>query len=377
MKIGILTQPLRNNYGGLIQCYALQKVLKLLGHDVWVVQRDYNEPPKTFTTHVVVCVKQIVKVLIGSRLFKNIQPNRYIVRNTAYFATKYISPKTKTITSNESLVKCHLIYKFDAYVVGSDQVWRPRYSPCITNYFLDFLSSDDCVKRVAYAASFGVAEWEFSEEKTNICRNLLKFFDGISVRENSAVDMCAKYLGRDDALHVLDPTMLLEKEDYIRLVEKENEPKSDGNLFCYVLDKSEDKSHIIRTIAEEIKAKPFTRMPKCDITKENLKVRLEDCVFPTVTAWLRAFMDADLVVTDSFHGCVFSIIFNKPFWVIGNNERGLARFDSLLSLYGLQNRLINGDSMPIDVIAPIDWTRVNAIKKLWQQKSMEFLRMNL
>lgn len=377
MKIGILTQPLRDNYGGLLQCFALQKVLKLLGHDVWVVQRNYNEGRIPLFMRIYICIKKLARLLIGSNLFKSLQPDRYARRKTTYFASRYINPKTKSITSNESLKDCHVRNGFDVYIVGSDQVWRPLYSPCITNYFLDFLSTDDKVKRVAYAASFGVDEWEFSEEETTTCRDLLRLFDGVSVREDSAVDLCANYLGREDVLHVLDPTMLLEKEDYIRLVEMENEPKSLGNLFCYILDDSEDKRLIIGTIASQISAVPFTQMPKCAITYENLKERLEDCVFPTVTAWLRAFMDAEMVITDSFHGCVFSIIFNKPFWVIGNEGRGMARFKSLLSIFGLQNRLIDRSSIPINATSSIDWEKVNVIKKEWQQKSLNFLKANL
>lgn len=119
------------------------------------------------------------------------------------------------------------------------------------------------------------------------------------------------------------------------------------------------------------------QIPKCKLTDENLKDRLEDCVFPSVTAWLREFMDADLVITDSFHGCVFSIIFNKPFWVIGNEGRGMVRFESLLSLYDLQDRLIKNNIVPIDFKIPIDWSRVNAIKNEWQQRSMNFLKYNL
>jgi hypothetical protein len=262
-------------------------------------------------------------------------------------------------------------------VVGSDQVWRPRYSPCITNYFFDFLSPQDKVKRIAYAASFGVDEWEFSEEETSKCKDLLKLFDSISVREASGTHLCSKYLNRDDALHVLDPTMLLEKEDYISIVEREKEPKSSGALFCYILDESSEKKQIIESIVSQINTIPFTQMPKCKITYENLRDRLEDCVYPSVTAWLRAFIDAEMVITDSFHGCVFSIIFNKPFWVIGNKERGFARFDSLLSIFGLQNRLISSGALPVDTYATINWSRVNAIKKEWQQKSMNFLKNNL
>ena len=239
------------------------------------------------------------------------------------------------------------------------------------------MSPQDRTKRIAYAASFGVDEWEFSEEETFICKDLLKLFDGVSVRENSAVALCEKYFNRSDVIHVLDPTMLLEKEDYIRIVEKEKEPKSPGNLFCYILDGSSEKKQIIEFIASQISAVPFTQMPKCEITYENLRDRLEDCVYPSVTAWLRAFMDAEMVITDSFHGCVFSIIFNKPFWVIGNHSRGMARFDSLLSMFGLEGRLMSTDSIPVELSSPIDWDRVNTIKKDWQEKSYNFLERNL
>ncbi len=234
------------------------------------------------------------------------------------------------------------------------------------------------MKRIAYAASFGVDEWEFSEEETKTCRDLLQKFDAISVRENSAVLLCDKYLNRADAVHVLDPTMLLDKEDYIRLVEKENEPKSPGTLFCYILDEDEKKNEIIDTIARQISAVPFTQMPKCHISYENLKYRLEDCVYPTVTAWLRAFMDAEMVVTDSFHGCVFSIIFNKPFIVYGNKVRGMARFHSLLSIFGLENRLATNSEDALKIINDsIDWHQVNSKKEEWQEKSLNFLKNNL
>ena len=377
MKIGILTQPLLENYGGLLQCYALQTILKRLGHEAWVVQRTSGEL-QGFTKKVLFsCIKQFDKIFLGGKLVKRLRPNTYAKRNTSYFVLNYINPKTKLITTTETLKKCNVEQNFEAYIVGSDQVWRPVYSPCINNYFLDFLSPQDRTKRIAYAASFGVDEWEFSEEETSVCKDLIKLFDGVSVREDSATALCEKYLGRNDALHVLDLTMLLEKEDYIRIVEKEKEPKSPGNLFCYILDESSEKNQVVESIASQIDAVPFTQMPKCKLTDENLKDRLEDCVYPSVTAWLRAFMDADMVVTDSFHGCVFSIIFNKPFWVIGNHSRGMARFESLLSMFGLEERLIKRTSMSVEFTSPIDWARVNAIKKDWQEKSYNFLKINL
>jgi hypothetical protein len=377
MKIGILTQPLLENYGGLLQCYALQTILKRLGHEVWVVQRTTGELQGSTKKVLFSCIKQFDKIFLGEKLIKRLRPSTYAKRNTSYFVLNYINPKTKLITTTETLKKCHIEQNFEAYIVGSDQVWRPIYSPCINNYFLDFLVPQDRTKRIAYAASFGVDEWEFSEEETSVCKDLIKLFDGVSVRENSATALCEKYLGRNDALHVLDPTMLLEKEDYIRIVEKEKEPKSPGNLFCYILDESSEKNQVVESIASQIDAVPFTQMPKCKLTYENLRDRLEDCVYPSVTAWLRAFMDADMVVTDSFHGCVFSIIFNKPFWVIGNHSRGMARFESLLSMFGLEGRLMSTDSIPVELSSPIDWDRVNTIKKDWQEKSYNFLERNL
>ena len=378
-KIAILTLPLNNNYGGLLQCFALHIVLKRIGNEVWVIQRNYT--PHQFRWVLSHYIKQIIKVILG-RNFVKLLPHKkvkYIRQNTATFISKYINPKTEIITTTEHLRNYHLTNKFDAYVVGSDQVWRPIYSPCITNYFLDFLPTDDNnVKRIAYAASFGVDDWEFSEEETKTCRDLLQKFDAISVRENSAVLLCDKYLNRADAVHVLDPTMLLNKEDYISLVEKENEPKSPGNLFCYILDEDEKKNEIIEAIAKKTCAIPFTQMPKCKISYENLKDRLEDCVYPTVTAWLRAFMDAEMVVTDSFHGCVFSIIFNKPFIVYGNKGRGMARFHSLLSVFGLENRLATNSEDALKIInESIDWHKVNSQKEEWQTKSINFLITNL
>ena len=379
MKIGILTQPLHSNYGGLLQCFALQTVLNRLGHKTWVVRRDYYGMKKISSITIIIhYIKQVVKFLLGRGFVKPYQCQiNFVRKNTRKFISKYITRQTEHLTNNESLKKCHEKHKFDAYVVGSDQVWRPCYSPCITNYFLGFCSPNEKVKRVAYAASFGVDEWEFNEEDTKICRDLVQYFDAISVREDSAITLCEKYLNRNDALHVLDPTMLLEKEDYITLVEKEKEPKSLGNLFCYVLDESEEKEHVIKTIVKKTNTIPFTQMPKCGVSGYNLKYRLNDCVFPTVTAWLRAFMDAEMVVTDSFHGCVFSIIFNKPFWVIGNKERGMARFNSLLSIYGLEDRLITCDNLPSDFTRLIDWQKVNNIRKDWKVKSLNFLKNNL
>ena len=159
--------------------------------------------------------------------------------------------------------------------------------------------------------------------------------------------------------------MLLTKEDYIRLIEAEKEPKAKGNLFNYILDPDAEKTAFINNVAKEKGLLSFQVLPKCQQetrTKEDIKNRIDDCVFPGVTTWLRAFMDAEMTIVDSFHGVVFSIIFNKPFWVIGNANRGMSRFTSLLKVFHLEDRLLDANHLKnVDINIPIDWASVNTI----------------
>ena len=284
--------------------------------------------------------------------------HRFVRKNISVFPQKAMKKADfKAILDKEN---------FDAFVVGSDQVWRPSYNPFLESMFLDFCEDKD-VKRIAYAASFGTSSWEFTPSLTDTCARLAKKFDLITVREKSGVNLCKEHLGVH-AMQVLDPTMLLNKEDYIRLVEAEQDSESAGNLFYYILDPSTSKKALIEKMAIEHGLKPFTVMPKCQAenrTKRDVKKRIEDCVFPSVTSWLRSFMDAKMVVVDSFHGAVFSLIFNKPFWVIGNNERGNARFESLLETFGLEDRMIVLDTHrhDIDNSDEIDWAHVNHVRQ--------------
>ena len=254
---------------------------------------------------------------------------------------------------------------YDAYVVGSDECWRPRYNAFFTSMYLDF-SKEEKPKRIAYAASFGTDQWEFTQEMTSICSPLAQKFDFVSVREDSGVKLCKEHLGVN-AVHVLDPTLLLTKEDYIHLIEAEKEPKAKGTLFNYILDPDAAKSAFINKVAKEKGLATFQVLPKCQAetrTKQDVKNHIEDCVFPGVTTWLRAFMDAEMTIVDSFHGMVFSIIFNKPFWVIGNANRGLSRFTSLLKVFHLEDRLLEANQLhEVDINRTIDWSSVNAILK--------------
>ncbi|RLT80081.1 polysaccharide pyruvyl transferase family protein [Bacteroides acidifaciens] len=374
MRIGILTQPLYCNYGGLLQCYALQHTLQRMGHEAIVVRREWNRQ-YSFKGAYIYYVKHIVKMLMGKReswhYYVAQEKRDYIAQNTYKFINKHIIPYSNYCYSTEELRNEVERLQLDAIIVGSDQVWRPHYSPCQPNYFLDFLPLDSRIKRISYAASFGGDDWLFSPELTAQCSKLLKRFDAVSVREQSAIGLCKKYFNVD-AVQVLDPTMLLESVDYKVIIGSCS--KDRGSLFCYILDRTEEKNNIIKKIAERVGKKPFESMPELPDEVYNLYGKIDKCIYPPVEDWVSAFMEADMVVTDSFHGTVFSIIFNKPFWVVGNESRGMARFQSLLSMYGLEDRLITVKSLQeIDFNTTIKWDSVNEKRRMLQVKSKEFI----
>lgn len=332
MKIGILTQPLYCNYGGLLQCYALQKTLQRMGHDAVVLQREWDRQ-YTFKGACAYYAKLLVKKLLGRKgswhYYIAQEKRDYIARETNKFTNRCINPRSEHCYTTEQLWQEVERLKLDVIIVGSDQVWRPYYSPCQPNYFLDFLPHNSKIRRISYAASFGGDDWsEWSNKLTEQCASLLQKFDAVSVREQSGIRLCNEHFNVK-ATQVLDPTMLLDKEDYLAVIGKPQQSR--GTLFNYVLDRSDEKQYIIRKISERTNKKTFDSMPELDDSVYNLYGDIEKAVYPPVEKWLSAFVEADMVVTDSFHGTVFSIINNKPFWVVGNEGRGMARFETLLA----------------------------------------------
>lgn len=377
MKIGILTQPLRTNYGGLIQAWALQKVLTEAGHQCIIVNREFTRLKDLNLPHrIAASLKTELYILLGRerrRIKLSDSQTAQIRKNTEPFIRGRYRGISPLIYTKKALSKYTAAESFDAYVVGSDQVWRPWMSPAIGNYFLDFLPKNSTARRIAYAASFGVDNWEFSDKQTATCRELARKFDFITVRESSGVKLVEDYL-KCKATHVLDPTMLLDKEDYLRLVETPTVPlhQSDGKLFCYVLDQKPELQEVIGRAAQETGLKAyFCNASRKALTPDDVE-HLDECVFPPVEQWLKSFADAEMVLTDSFHGTVFSIIFNKPFWVVTNKERGESRFISLLRQFGLSNRVI-GDAATVDWNEPIDWAAVNAKRQALAGASKELL----
>lgn len=226
---------------------------------------------------------------------------------------------------------------------------------------------------MAYAASFGTDHLsEYSKAEIGIALECIKLFNAVSVREETGIRLCRDYL-KTNAVHVLDPTMLLNKNDYLKLIEDEDRSCSQDILLTYILDRTPEKSIIIEKISNFLHLSPCENGPIktfSNIVENNAS----ECIYPSISKWLAGFRDAQFVVTDSFHGTVFSILFNKPFVAILNPERGSSRFVSLLSMLHLEDRLITSTGN-IDKICrkEIDYKDVNRILSLKKQDSMHFL----
>lgn len=349
-----------------MQAYALKTILEQMGHEVYILDW-YSEVNGLWKKPFGVIRRMVEKYLLGrdTNVFILI-PNHFALRHLSGF-----------IKSN---FRKHYIRRwsmdefegFDGFIVGSDQVWRPKYSWGVLDHaFLDFCI-DSNMKKIAYAASFGTDDFEFSDEERARYTKLLKGFDGISVREAGGVKICRDYFDAK-ALHVLDPTLLLSKVDYMKLAGIGENERPRGGLMSYILDDSPETDSLVSQIAKEKGLSPYRANSRYEDHDAPLKERIQ----PSISNWLRAFYNSDFVVTDSFHACVFSIIFGKTFVVLGNQERGMSRFHSLLDMFGCRHHLImdpseydpNADySIPASVADTIS---------SWRELSMRFLKTHL
>lgn len=390
MKIGILTLPLYYNYGGILQAFALQTYLARAGHEVWVIDRRKKAPGRLL--RLLIGAKRAAKKYLLRRPTPPVSysyerevaaPLRRVSRHTLPFVERMLVPRTLPITRRKEmkqLAKEH----FDAFIVGSDQVWRPAYAPYLPDYFFEFLPARFKGRRIAYAASFGVDAWSLAEKPTRRLAALLARFDAVGVRERSGIALCEHHFGKQ-AVEVLDPTLLLTPADYLELLSVaeaasrpegmpamgKNTPETAATqtpaaagslarkpeagarrLWVYVLDLTADKQAAVDRVAAALDLVPSYHQGA--VVKEGK-------VAAPVTEWLAGLRDADFVFTDSFHGTAFSILFNKPFFVYANPARGTARFSSLLDLFCLQERLIRASDELTGALlaAPIDWPAVD------------------
>lgn len=347
MKIGILTFPLINNFGGILQAFALMQFLKSKGHQPKLIRLENEKYLKSLFKFY---IKKILSV------FLNKYKDNTLVKQSEsaqQFIEKHIYPTTQPINNVKSLSRLFSSEKFDTIIVGSDQVFAKMSYPGFENIYSLGDKSLINTRKISYAASFGAEKYRGNSEEIAYHAENLSKFKAISVREKSGIQIC-KSLFDVEAVQTVDPTMLLQPSNYDMLLKERH---FGGRLFSYILDSSHKIAQFVQTIEKKIDTKAITIKDGND-SKENTDI----------LDWLSGIKNSDYVITDSFHGCLFSIIFNTPFSCIINKDRGSDRFYSLLRELALLDRI-----NCTDPYKTISWDTVNSKVDLLRRDSSEYL----
>ena len=352
MKIGIVTM-ISNNYGALLQCYALQTTLQRMGNQVVVVNRKWGKLPLHYT------IKDKLRELKAHL-------RAFVKGKDAFsrFRDNYLH-MSRPVHIQQDLQR--LNNQLDIVISGSDQVWNGDCMSTMDGYFfLDWVDYPR-VRRFSYAASFGKDSFQASDEHLCLAQKLMQSYEGVSVRESSGIKICKDVFGRD-AFNHLDPTLLLKAGDYSGLIPRSYE-KAFPYICSYMLDMTDDKQRVAEYMAHNSKSVVRNIYPLKSSSEQYIRVE----------EWLRSIRDAEYVVTDSFHGMAFSIIFNKQFVCLNNPKRGSARFVSLLSKLDLVDRLIDVDKATHEAIDSIlchniDYSFANRTIQEMRQEAFEYLK---
>ncbi len=297
------------------------------------------------------------------------QNNRFrrFIRNSGMKTTHPIHQSHELNNLNDEI---------DTFLVASDQIWRYEYTAaCGYFYFLDFVRGDK--RKIAFGSSFGNEQDTAPEIFRSLATCCLQRFDAVAVRETNAIDILQKRYGIS-AQTVLDPVFLCDKSLYDQLASQSQKREPDDFILSYILDPTESKRQILLHTAQREQAKLVNMVDaQLDFEGNKTKLNLENTIDGlTIEDWLYYVSHCHLLVTDSFHGVCFAIIFNKPFICIANPERGLPRFTSLLEQIGLMSQLIfpNDSLQRVDTVPHrIDYSKINAILAKKKQQSCDWL----
>lgn len=355
MKAAILTFVYSFNPGTTLQAFALQNAVESLDPSIeCFIFRQRN-------------AKRRVPLFLREPSWKTLKGWIYIVnarKSHLRFAEKYyhFTPKKPTYKKTDL---CDLQYMFDKIIVGSDQVWNPEFcKERPMRYLLDFVEDDN--KKVSYSSSFGISELP-DELKQDYIEYLDKF-KYISVREVGGAKIISELLKRDVPV-VLDPTLLLSKTEWERMAKL---PEEDDYIFLYEAFPNQE----VIDFAKKLSKKTGLKIIHKQVHDYELKNKPQ-CWFMSPEEWMGYILKAKYVVTTSYHGTLFSINFNKQFFVLPKKETS-SRQDYILKLFGLENRkidmsqAINIDS--IDDIGDIDYSKVMPLLEEERIKSKEYLR---
>jgi len=358
MKIGILTFHHTTNYGATLQAYALYKTIASQGHDVEII--DYR-PDKAARYYR----QKVFPFTIKNR---RIHPKKYALKElvkylkTRVFLLAKIRLSRKTTSKKEDL-KINYDRCYDMVICGSDQIWclDNRFRGFDTSYFLDFISDRSACRKISYAASFGMTKNLGENQK--IITQLISQFDAISVRDLNSLRLIQQECN-EQAIRVLDPTFLTNYSEIL----SETNLRVDYLLIYNTKRLEVEEENFIRAIAKS---------NKLTIVSVGTYNKLADINLIGVgpTEWLGYFKNSSYIITNSYHGVIFSLIFKKQFFVLCDKSKMQKNAD-LLQQLDLEDRVLDSkklSNLPKNPLNVIDYEAVD--RKLEQEisKSKNYL----
>ena len=379
MNIGVITfWQTRDNYGQILQCFAMQRVLEKIGHNTYLIQYKHSETRPSLRTKVEFFFVNLLRRNWHNLYLKDVTlpaPTiNDVKRDFESFKNQYLVKSANTYVSLNELRENPPIA--DAYFVGSDQVWfKSLLFEENKVFFLNF--GDKNIKRIAYAASFSMTE--YPAYLLPRLRKQLSRFDSISVRERTALKFCKDAGCEADV--VLDPTLLLTKQDYISLLQLSSNPNNELFIYCLNINSKDDIQF------DELEVMAYERHLKIVVTPSSGYINSQE-LFPnveyqyhTIKSWIEQIMNSNCVVTTSFHGIMFSIIFHIPFIYIplkGGYSHGNNRVLDFLDELGMEARILTASKSYSSIYkSPIDWSAVDAKLSELRKKSIDFIIQSL
>ncbi len=344
MRIALLTYFAADNYGATLQAYATIKAFEREGHKVELVNYVIPEPENPLFKKILLLPKYLKFNSFRKKYFKNI---------------------TKKYNNLEDLRNDPP--RADCYLVGSDQTWNPEISKHMAKgFFLDFGSKD--IFKVTYATSFGKEKWEDTEWiNSKETKELLNQFDLISIRETSGLNILNDYFSIKNVTNVIDPVLLFENYNDLTGNVKEN-----NKIIAYKLINSEAFYNICRKTGKYFS----TRVQSIGSIR---KIDGIDCNYPeSPTEWIKCIAGAKYVITDSFHGAVFSILYRRQFVICASDPKRITRIKSLLDILGIEGRILteNDDAEKYYKLlsTPIDYDTVHLKLKRLREESINYIK---
>ncbi len=360
-KVAVITIHFGINYGSALQSYAMAKVLTDVGLSVKVI----NYIPERYSFKNIYFEKPGV---VGKLKCLAVMPFRSKYQHIfSAFLKKNVPLTPQYHDISELEMHCS---KYDAYFAGSDQIWNSYYNTRVDPaYFLSFAPKK--AKKISYAASFGKSELEANEKEYT--RHLLKNFNCISVREEQAKHIVNE-LGFV-ASHVLDPTMLIDKTEWSKL--RTSHREMIHYVLVYALNHEEmTLINFARAIADTYSLR--VKLISFSYTKQSIPGLDDYLTYQSPVDFVKLILEADYIVTNSFHGVAFSINLNKQFIAVRRKKYN-SRLQSILKTFDLYDRMVE-DDLPEELIKKrIDYVQCNKILAREREKSYGFIMdsMNL